>query len=224
MIVRPKTICFAILLSMILSGCYVVSNSSETSMEATEITKPFDNSHSDNFTEETNEASSFPGSQESALGEDEFWELIQEEIDDLLVKYNLFAFRIGTEMPYINYYVEFGYPSYDGKYTPVGLTNDECATLKENLQKDLVAIISQYKLDEGSGIWNKPSHTMIGLFIYNRFTNTTFTPAKIDRHCVSGYQIDLLEYYYENNDNNFVKMDYFDSSPWEKFEIYTPKP
>ena len=216
---RMKVICFALLIAVTISGCYIITDSGEINIDVTESTVPV---FSDQDTIEANTDSEITEVISNALDEEEYWELVQDDIRNLFRDHNLFVFRTGTEMPYINYYVEFGKPTNDGRYTPVGLTNEECAILKECIQKELVAIISKYQLDEGDSIWNKPSHTILGLFIHNRFINKTYTPAEIEQYCVSGYQVDLLDFYNKHDENSFVKMDYFDSSPWDKFEIYTP--
>ena len=219
MFIRRRVICFAILIALLFSGCHIIADSNKSDMNATETTKL---DFVDQVTIEANTESETTGVISNALDEEEYWELVQEDIRSLLSEHNLFVFRIGTEMPYINYYVEFGKPSTDGRYTPAGLTKEECAALKECIQKELVAIISKYQLDGGNGFWSKPSHAVLGLFIYNRFINTNYTPAEIEQYCVSGYQVDLLDFYNKHDENSFVRMDYFDSSPWDKFEIYTP--
>ena len=219
MVMRMKVVCFAILIALIFFGCYIIADNNKDNVQTTGFSQP---DFVEQVTIETNASHVSTEVDSDALNEEDYWELVQEDIQNLFKEHNLFVFRIGTEIPYINYYVEYGKPSADGRYTPVGLTKEECVALKEFIQKELIEIISKYHLDEGKNFWSKPSRTVFGFFIYNRFTNTNFVPAEIDRICVSGYQVDLLDFYNKHEESNFVKMDYFESSPWDKYEIYIP--
>ena len=128
-----RVICFAILIALTFSGCYIITDSNESNIGTTESTK---SGFIDQVTIETNTGSKSTEVISDALDEEEYWKLVQEDIQNLFRAHNLFVFRIGTETPYINYYVEFGKPSTDGRYTPVGLTREECVVLKECIQKN----------------------------------------------------------------------------------------
>ncbi len=160
---------------------------------------------------------------DNSLSEKEYWSCVDEEILGIFKNNDLYVIRVDTRAPYMNYHVEFGVLNSDGTYSPIGISKDECVSKVQAVKDEIMQVLSSYQLEERKSIWSGPLHEIIGLHIYSRFVNTSFTPNTIDRYKVADYQIDLLEFYYGKGDISFIRMDNMDLSPWDKFEIYKSK-
>ena len=221
MISKYRALFIATVIAMTFSGCHWYSGDTST-IATTESTSFSTTSTLESPIYATTSEVIPTEHKNEGLDEKVYWEKVKEEIDAMLLRYNLYVFRIDMRAPYMNYHVEFGKSNDTREYTPIGLTKDECFMVIESVQDELMQIIASYQLEDGDSIWRRPSNTTIGLHVYSRFVNNNFSPSTIDRCCIADYQIDLLEYYYGNGDSSFIIMDSVDASPWEKFEVYTP--
>lgn len=148
------------------------------------------------------------------LTEKEFDEYFTTEIKLLLEEYELFVFRTYGGL-YRLYYVEPGIRLDENTYQPVSLTEDEYQKLYVEIKFRLLEILSEYAIESGTGIFDKPTLQYVGIHMHNRFQSPTSN--NIERQSVADLQISLLNLYYQDISADYIKMEGFSSFYWEKW-------
>ena len=156
------------------------------------------------------------------LDNDEYWDIVKNEIVVMLNSHNLYVSYIDSLYPAIHFTVEPGKPTEDGEIIPQGLSQSEYEKLFESVKTELHVILDKYQLAQPKTAFHA-CDSVVGIFFYNWFIDDQKIADKVDSLRVAHYQIDLLEYYYSYENNIFVNMEGFSENHWLKYSIYTPE-
>lgn len=84
----------------------------------------------------------------------EYWDVVQDEIVDMLRRHNLYIDIISHAYPCVQFYVEPGILTEDGKTVASGLTQDEYTEVFESVKSDLYMILDKYKIGKPKTIFH----------------------------------------------------------------------
>ena len=151
----------------------------------------------------------------------EYWEIVQEEIISMLNRNNLYVSAINSSYPAVIYEVEPGKPTDDGKIVAVGLSQTEYAELYQNIKEELHIILDKYELAKPKSAFHA-CDSIVGISFNNWFIDENKVSDRVDSLWVANYQIDLLEYYHNYEENTYILMEGFSENVWSKHPVYTP--
>ena len=203
-------ICLVALLAF-AAGCSAV----DYQQESDQHTQP------STFSNEETTSTESPPQTPLTLGNIEYWDAVKPEIVDMLNAHNLYIDYIDSGYPCVNFHVEHGVKNAEGIIVASGLSPDEYRELVESVKKELHAILDKYRIEPPKTIFHACNST-VGIFFNNWFYDEQQVVLKLLSSDVASYQIDLLEYYYENEDHQYILRDGFFESVWEKHPIYVP--
>ena len=155
------------------------------------------------------------------LGNIEYWDIVKPEIISMLNEHNLYVAYIDNGYPYVNITVEYGIKNEDGKAIATGISQSEYNDLVEQVKQELHVILDKYQIEKPK-TWFHACNSHLGIFFKNWFYDENRTPRKVISVEVAYYQIDLLEYYYEREEDSFILMNGKSETVWSKYPIYTP--
>ena len=155
------------------------------------------------------------------LGNIEYWDIVKPEIISMLNDHNLYVAYIDNGYPYVNITVEYGIENENGKAIATGISQAEYDDLVEQVKQELHVILDKYQIEKPK-TWFHACNSHLGIFFKNWFYDENRTPRKVISVEVAYYQIDLLEYYYEREEDSFVLMNGKSETVWSKYPIYTP--
>jgi hypothetical protein len=151
----------------------------------------------------------------------EYWDIVQDEIVDMLRSHNLYIDIISHAYPCVQFYVEPGIVTEDGKAVASGLTQEEYKEVFESVKSDLHMILDKYKIGKPKTIFHG-CNSIVEIFFYNWFIDENKVYDRVDSHWMASYSLDLLEYYYEYEENSYVVREGFSTDVWAKYPVYKP--
>lgn len=151
----------------------------------------------------------------------EYWDVVQDEIVDMLRSHNLYIDIISHAYPCVQFYVEPGIVAEDGKTVASGLTQEEYKEVFESVKSDLHMILDKYKIGKPKTIFHG-CNSIVEIFFYNWFIDENKVYDRVDSHRMASYGLDLLEYYYEYEENSYVVREGFSTDVWAKYPVYKP--
>lgn len=194
-----------VVLLFTISGCNTATEEEESSIN-TEITYPTD--------EETE--STIP-----ILDSIEYWELVQEEIIAMLNRNNLYVSAINSSYPCVLYEVEPGRQTDDGKIVAAGLSQEQYEELYRYIKEELHIIFDKYELAKPKTAFHA-CDSVVGISFYNWFVDEHKVADRVESLWVASYQLDLLEYYHNYEEDAYMRMEGFGENMWSKYAVYTP--
>jgi signal peptidase I len=151
----------------------------------------------------------------------EYWDIVQDEIVDMLRSHNLYIDIISHAYPCVQFYVEPGIVTEDGKIVASGLTQEEYKEVFESVKTDLHMILDKYKIGKPKTIFHG-CNSLLDIFFHNWVIDESKIYDNVYSRDVACYGVDLLEYYYEHEDNSYIKKDAIFSDVWTRYPVYKP--
>ena len=155
------------------------------------------------------------------LENSEYWEVVEDEIIEMLNSHNLYLSHISSAYPCVQFHVEPGKKTDDGKAVASGLTQEEYEEVYQCVKAELHVILDKYKLVEPKSAFHA-CDSIVGIYFNNWFVDEQKVADRVDSLWVAGYELDLLEYYYDYEENYFMRRDSFFEEMWSKYGVYTP--
>ena len=155
------------------------------------------------------------------LESSEYWEAVSGEIIAMLNSHGLYVHHIDTRYPYVNIFVEPGQRNDDGKLVAVGLSQTQYEELYECVTAELHIVLDKYKLAKPRSIFHG-CYSISGIFFYNWFFDEHNVQGPVISSEVASYQLDLLKYYYDHEEDSYMKMEGIYENKWSGYEVYTP--
>ena len=150
----------------------------------------------------------------------EYWEIVEAEIISMLNRHNLYVSAISHAYPCVQFYVEPGIVIGE-KTVALGLSQEEYKEVFESVKVELHLILDKYKLEKPKTAFHG-CHSLLDIFFSNWIVNENKVVDNVYSKDVACYGLDLLEYYYEVDENSFVKKDSFHTDVWLKYPVYIP--
>ena len=150
----------------------------------------------------------------------EYWDIVHDEIVTMLNEHNLYVAAINSSYPCVLYEVEPGIQTGDGEIVASGLVQEEYEELYHHIKEELHIILDKYELAKPKSAFHG-CDSIVGIFFHNWFVDMPMFPG-VTSWDVASYELDLLEYYHEYEDNSYIYKDYFSTEVWEKYTVYTP--
>ena len=151
----------------------------------------------------------------------EYWEIVEDEISSMLNQHNLYVSATTHGYPCVGFYVEPGIVTGDGKLAASGLSQEEYAEVFEDVKEELYIILDKYKLAEPKSAFHG-CHSTVEFFFNNWFIDEKKIYDNVYSRSVASYGVDLLEYYYEYEEKDYVIRESFYPDIWSKYPVYTP--
>lgn len=155
-----------------------------------------------------------------ALDSSEYWDIVQAEIIAMLNSHNLYISAINSSYPCVLFDVEPGKKTDDGKIVAVGLSQQEYEELFRCIKEELHNILDKYELNKPKSAFHA-CDSVVGIFFYNWFVDMPMFPG-VNSWQVASYQLDLLEYYHDYEENAYMRMEGFNEEAWVKYTVYKP--
>lgn len=149
----------------------------------------------------------------------EYWEIVHEEIVSMLNEHNLYVSAINSSYPCVLYEVEPGIQVEDGTII-AGLSQEEYKELFQHIKAELHSILDKYVLDKPKSVFHA-CDSIVGIYFHNWFIDMPMFPG-VNSWEVASYQLDLLEYYYECEENAYINSEGFFTEAWTKYTVYVP--
>ena len=150
-----------------------------------------------------------------------YWDIVQNEIVDMLQSHNLYIDIITHKYPYVQFYVEPGVVTEDGKIVASGLTQDEYKEVFESVKTDLHLILDKHKIGKPETIFHG-CNSLLDRYFQNWVIDENKLYDNVYSWDVACYGLDLLEYYYEYEENSYIEKDGFFVDVWSKYSVYKP--
>lgn len=151
----------------------------------------------------------------------EYWEIVREEIISMLNRHDLYVSHIDSGYPCVHFFVEPGVKTAEGKIVATGLPMEQYEELYQCVKEELHTILDQYKLNKPKTAFHA-CDSIVGVFFYNWFVDEQKVYDRVDSLQVASYQLDLLEYYHDYEEDTYMRMQGFSVDPWSKYAVYTP--
>ena len=100
----------------------------------------------------------------------EYWDIVQDEIVDMLRSHNLYIEIISHAYPCVQFYVEPGVVTEDGEIVASGLTQEEYKEVFESVKIDLHMILDKYKIGKPKTSFHG-CNSIVEVFFNNWFIN-----------------------------------------------------
>ena len=192
----------AVVLLFAISGCGTeageVTSETETVCLTTEATKP----------------------PIQALDSIDYWEIVADEIVSMLNEHNLYVAAINSSYPCVLYEVEPGIKTDDGQIVAFGLNQEEYEELYNCIKEELHIILDKYELAKPKSVFHA-CDSIVGIFFHNWFVDMPMIPG-VTSWQVASYEIDLLKYYHEYENNSYIYKEGFYTEAWSKYQVYVP--
>lgn len=150
-----------------------------------------------------------------------YWDIVQDEIVDMLQSHNLYIDIISHAYPCVQFYVEPGVVTEDGEIVASGLTQEEYKEVFESIKTDLHMILDKYQIGKPKTIFHG-CNSIVEIFFDNWFIDENKVYDRVDSRWIASYGLDLLEYYYEYEENSYVVREGFSVDVWSKYPVYKP--
>ena len=150
----------------------------------------------------------------------EYWEIIHDEIVAMLNKHNLYVSAINSGYPCVLYEVEPGIRTENGQIIASGLSQEEYEELYQQIKEELHCILDKYVLAKPKTAFHA-CDSVVGIFFRNWFIDMPMLPG-VSSWQVASYELDLLEYYYEYEENSYINDEGFYTEAWSKYVVYVP--
>lgn len=150
----------------------------------------------------------------------EYWEIVHDEIVSMLNEHNLYVDAINSSYPCVLYEVEPGIQTDDGQIIASGLTLEEYEELYNHIKEELHIILDKYELAKPKTAFHA-CDSIVGIFFSNWFIDMPMFPG-VTSWQVASYELDLLEYYHEYEENDYIYKDGFYTEAWSKYQVYVP--
>ena len=150
----------------------------------------------------------------------EYWDIIHDEIISMLNEHNLYVSDINSSYPAVLYNVEPGIKAEDGKIIASGLSQQEYEELYQHIKEELHTILDKYVLAKPKTAFHA-CDSIVGIYFKNWFIDMPMLPGVNSRQ-VASYELDLLEYYHEYEDDSYIYKDGFHAEAWSKYVVYVP--
>ena len=151
----------------------------------------------------------------------EYWDVVQNEIISMLHGHNLYVTATSHGYPTVQLYVEPGVVTEDGKIVASGLTQEEYEVVFNSVKNDLHMILDKYKIGKPKTIFHG-CNSLLDIYFNNWFIDEHKIYDNVDSRRVASYGLDLLEYYYEYEENSYIEKDGFYADVWLEYSVYTP--
>lgn len=149
----------------------------------------------------------------------EYWEIVQDEIVSMLNQHNLYTSAITHVYPCVQFYVEPGIVIDDGKIVASGLSQEEYEEVFESVKVELHIILDKYKLAKPKSAFHG-CHSIVDIFFDNWVIDENKVYDNVYSRDVACYGLDLLEYYYEYEENSYIQKDAFFDDVWAKYPVF----
>ena len=151
----------------------------------------------------------------------EYWDVVQDEIVSMLKEHNLYLRATSHGYPCKQYHVEPGIVTDDGKAVASGLSQEEYEKVYESVMIELHVILDKYKLAKPKTAFHG-CYSIVDIFFNNWFINENKVYDNVESLKVASYGLDLLEYYYNYEENDFIHRQGFWPDTWSKQPVYAP--
>lgn len=201
-----RVLCLVAVLLFVISGC------------SAPMDEPGSSNNTDNFypTEEEVEET-IP-----LLDSIEYWEIVRQEIVAMLNSHNLYVSTITHGYPCVQFLVEPGIVTDDGQIVVSGLSQAEYEELFECVKKDLHIILDKYQLAKPKTAFHG-CHSIVDIFFNNWVIDENKINDNVYSRRVASYGVDLLEYYYNYEENSYIQREGFYPDVWSKYPVYAPE-
>ena len=170
---------------------------------------------------ETSDSTIQPTESSSPIYESiEYWEIVHDEIISMLNEHNLYVSDINSGYPCVLYEVEPGIQAEDGQIRASGLFQEEYEELYQHIKEELHRILDKYVLAKPKTIFHA-CDSVVGIYFKNWFVDMPMFPG-VNSWQVASYEVDLLEYYHEYEENSYINKEGFFAEAWSKYEVYVP--
>lgn len=150
----------------------------------------------------------------------EYWNIVHDEIVAMLNEHNLYVSAINSSYPCVLYEVEPGIRTEDGQIMVSGLSQEEYEKLYLHIKEELHTILDKYVLAKPKTAFHA-CDSVVGIYFKNWFIDMPMLPG-VNSWQVASYELDLLEYYHEYEDNSYTNKDGFHAEVWSKYVVYVP--
>lgn len=151
----------------------------------------------------------------------EYWDVVQEEIISMLNRNGLYVSAINSSYPAVLYEVEPGVQADDGKIIAAGLSQEQYEELYECVKKELHIVLDKYELAKPKSALHA-CDSIVGIFFFNWYIDEQKVSNRTFSRQVASYELDLLEYYHEYEENGYIYKEGFSASLWGKYPVYIP--
>ena len=150
----------------------------------------------------------------------EYWDIVHDEIISMLNDHNLYVAAINSSYPCVLFEVEPGIQTDDGQIVASGLTQEEYEELYHHVKEELHIILDKYELAKPKSAFHG-CDSIVGIFFHNWFIDMPMFPG-VTSWQIASYEIDLLKYYHEYEENTYIYKDGFSTEAWSKYQVYVP--
>lgn len=151
----------------------------------------------------------------------EYWDVVQDEIVSMLMEHGLYLRSTSHGYPCKQYHVEPGIVTDDGKAVASGLSQEEYEKVFETVKIELHIILDKYKLAKPKTAFHG-CYSIVDIFFNNWFIDENKVYDNVESRKVASYGLDLLEYYYNYEENTFIHRQGFWTDTWSKYPVYIP--
>lgn len=151
----------------------------------------------------------------------DYWEIVEDEIVSMLKEHNLYLSAITHGYPCKQYHVAPGIITDDGKAVASGLSQEEYEQVFESVKIELHIILDKYKLAEPKTGFHS-CYSILDIYFDNWVIDENKIYDNVYSRDVACYGLDILEYYYEYEDDFYIKKDAIFTDVWTKYPIYKP--
>lgn len=149
----------------------------------------------------------------------EYWDIVQPEIVSMLNDHNLYVGVTTYPYPCVKFEPEPGVITEDGEIIASGLTEEEYREVFEAVKIDLYTILDKYKIGKPETIFHG-CNSIVDIHFHNWTIDESKLYDNVYSRDVAYFSLDLLEYYYEHEENSYVEKDWFATDVWEKYPVY----
>lgn len=132
----------------------------------------------------------------------EYWEIVRDEIIAMLNSHNLYVSHIDSGYPTVQFFVEPGIQTDDGQIVASGLSQEEYEELYQHIKEELHIILDKYVLAKPKTAFHA-CDSVVGIYFNNWFIDMPMFPG-VTSWQVASYELDLLEYYHEYEENSYI--------------------
>ena len=113
------------------------------------------------------------------LENSEYWEVVRDEITDMLSIHDLYISHINSAYPCVQFYVEPGKKTDDGTAVASGLSQGEYEELYQSVKEELHVILDKYKLAEPKSLFHA-CDSVVGIYFNNWFVDEQKVSDRVD--------------------------------------------
>ena len=198
-------LCVVIILMFIISGCSTTVDDMELPTDTKSI-----------YPSEEEVQETIP-----VLDSIEYWDIVNDEIVDMLNEHDLYVAAINSSYPCVLYEVEPGKRTEDGDIVATGLSLEEYKELYHRIKAELHIILDKYELAKPKTAFHG-CDSIVGLFFHNWFIDENMVYNNVKSRDVAVYELDLLKYYHEHDEGTYICAEGFFDDLWLEHPVYIP--